>query len=71
MMVKGKILKWGNSLGLRLDKSAALRSGLLPNEEVEVEVKRKVTTGRDIFGKLERRVDTAKALREIDELFED
>ncbi len=69
MLVKGKILEWGNSFGLRLNKADAAEAGLRPNEEVEVEVKRKITTGRDVFGTLEKKVDTNKALRKIDELF--
>ena len=71
MKVKGKILNWGNSFGIRLDKSAALEAGLAPNEEVEVEVKRKISKVSDLFGLGEKRVDTTKALKEIDELFED
>ncbi|MBI3033704.1 hypothetical protein HYY72_00925 [Candidatus Woesearchaeota archaeon] len=71
MRVKGKILNWGNSFGIRLDKSAALEAGLSPNEEVEVEVKRKISKVGDLFGLGEKRMDTRKALKEIDELFED
>ncbi len=71
MRVKGKILNWGNSFGIRLDKSDAIEAGLTPNEDVEIEVKRKFSTGKDIWGTLPKKVDTAKALREIDEMFED
>lgn len=69
MIVKGKILEWGNSLGIRLNKAEALGAGLSQGEDVEVEVKRKITTGREVFGTLDKRVDTEKALREIDEMF--
>ena len=72
MLVKGKILEWGNSFGLRLNKADATEAGLRPNQEVEIEIKRKVSTGRDMFGLLKaegRKVDTDKALREIDEMF--
>ncbi len=69
MLVKGKILEWGNSFGLRLNKADVIGAGLQADEEVEIELKRKITTGRDVFGTLERKVDTDKALRDIDELF--
>ena len=69
MMVKGRILEWGNSLGLRLNKSEALAAGLLPNETVEVEIKGKFTKAREVLGTLKNKVDTEKTLREIDEMF--
>jgi len=69
MLVKGKILEWGNSFGIRLNRAAALEAGLNRGEEVEIEVKRKITTGRNVFGTLKKAVNTDKALREIDELF--
>jgi antitoxin component of MazEF toxin-antitoxin module len=69
MLVKGKILEWGNSFGLRLNKAEVIGAGLSPDEEVVVEVKRRISTGRDMFGTLGKKVDTDKALREIDELF--
>lgn len=69
MLVKGKILEWGNSFGIRLSRSDAVNAGFSGGDEVEVEIKRKITRGRDVFGTLERKVDTDKALREIDEMF--
>ena len=69
MIAKGKLLEWGNSLGIRLNKAEAAAAGLHPNEEVEVEIKRKITTGREVFGTLEKKIDTEKALREIDVMF--
>ena len=70
-VIKGKILKWGNSFGIRLEKASALHAGLQPNEEVEVDVKRKITKAGDVFGTLKTKADTEKVLREIDELFEE
>ena len=61
MIVKGRILEWGNSLGLRLNKSEALAAGLLPNETVEVEIKCKFTKAREVFGTLKNKADTEKA----------
>ena len=69
MIAKGKVRELGNSLGIRLSKSAALQAGLKLNEEVVIEIKQKFSKGKDIFGTLERKVDTEKALREIDEMF--
>ncbi len=69
MKVKGKILEWGNSFGLRLNKAEALAAGIQTNDEVEVEVKTKFTKAREVFGTLKNKVNTEKALREIDEMF--
>ena len=69
MKAKGKILQWGNSLGIRLEKAEAVRAGLLPNEEAEIDIKRKISKAKDLLGRLPKKVDTAKALREIDEMF--
>ncbi|MBI3052347.1 hypothetical protein HYY74_07910 [Candidatus Woesearchaeota archaeon] len=52
-------------------KTDAVKAGLTPNSEVEVEVKRRFTTGAEVFGSLERKADTAKILKEIDEMFKD
>ena len=69
MLVKGKILEWGNSFGIRLNKADALEAGLVTGEKVEIEVKRQITKGNDVFGTLKKRVSTDKALKEIDEMF--
>ncbi len=72
MIAKGKILEWGNSLGIRLNKAEAAAAGLRPNDDVEVEVKEKFSKAKNLFGLLKdqgRKVDTEKALRQIDELF--
>ncbi len=74
MLVKGKILEWGNSFGLRLSKADVIGAGLRAEEEVEVEIKGKISKGRDVFGLLKkegRKVDTDKALEEIDRLFQE
>ena len=71
MKAKGRILEWGNSWGIRLNKASAMEAGFRPNEDVEVEIKGKITTGNDVWGTLKTKVDTAKALKEIDEMFEE
>lgn len=71
MLVKGKILEWGNSLGLRLNKADAIEAGLQPNQDVEVEVRPKLTKVKDVFGTLKKKVNTEKELEEIDRLFKE
>lgn len=39
IIVYAKILKWGNSYGIRITKAQAKRLGLGPGDEVVVEVK--------------------------------
>lgn len=36
--MRGKVQKWGNSLGLRIPKSLATDTGLVAGSEVDVEV---------------------------------
>ncbi len=71
VIAKGKILEWGNSFGLRLNKADVIGAGLLADEEVEVEVRKKISTGRDLWGKLKRKADTEKVLEEIDSDFQE
>ena len=52
MIAKGKILNWGNSLGIRLNKAEAAAAGLRTNDEVEVEIKTKFTKASELFGTL-------------------
>ncbi len=67
MKTTGKILKWGNSWGIRFNRSEAERVGIGLNDEVEVVIKRKITKGKDVFGLLSHvKGDTMKILREID-----
>ena len=74
MLVKGRILEWGNSFGLRLNKAEVIGAGLRADEEVVVDIKGRVSKGRDVFGLLKkegRKVDTEKALEEIDRMFQE
>lgn len=66
---KGKILNWGNSIGIRLNKEDIRGTELEPNDEVEVKISKKFTKGKDIFGKLKKTINTEKSLKEIDEIF--
>ena len=36
--MRGKVQKWGNSLGIRIQKSVALQLNLAENSEVSIEV---------------------------------
>jgi antitoxin component of MazEF toxin-antitoxin module len=69
MQAKGKLLSWGNSIGIRLNKADLIGTGLDINDNVEVRIKKSYTKVKDIFGKLKKVVDTEKSLREIDEMF--
>lgn len=45
-----KILKWGNSYGIRLSKADAREMGLSPGDEVVVDVKAKPGEEIDVSG---------------------
>ncbi|HLD19274.1 MAG TPA: hypothetical protein VJB90_04670 [Candidatus Nanoarchaeia archaeon] len=67
--MKGRILRWGNSIGIRLNIAEAREAGIYVNDEVEIEVKRKLTTVKDVFGSIPKRKDTDKILKEIDDFY--
>ena len=69
IQAKGKLLNWGNSVGIRLNKSHLTGTPLDLNDNVEIKIKKSYTKGKDIFGKLKKLVDTDKSLKEIDSLF--
>ncbi len=69
VITEGKILNWGNSIGIRLSKSALNGSELGVNDKVSVKIEKKYTTVGDIFGKRKSGINTQKALDEIDEMF--
>ena len=60
---KGKLLNWGNSVGIRLNKSHLTGTPLDLNDDVEIKIKKSYTKG-----KLKKLVDTDKSLKEIDSL---
>ena len=66
---EGKILKWGNSFGIRLNKNDLLGTDLKVDDNVKIKLEKKYTTGKDIFGTLKKKGDTQKELDEIDEMF--
>ena len=49
-MIIAKTMKWGNSLGLRIKKEDALGLGLLENEDVIVDIQKKVNPLKMLFG---------------------
>ena len=71
-MIKTKVKKWGNSLGVVIPIEIVNRKGLKENSEVSltIEPRDRMTVG-DVLGlakkfKLKRKGDTQKILDEID-----
>ncbi len=56
--------KWGNSVGIIFPKMTKIREGQKVCVHVELEKKR--TTVRDIFGSLPSKISTQKLLKEVD-----
>ncbi len=57
--------RWGNSVGLIIPKELGIHSG----QEVilHIEPTKKVTTVKELFGKLKFKTPTQKLMKEIDE----
>ena len=68
-MITGKIRKWGNSMGLLLSKKALHEFGLKENEDVELEVHRKVNPLQELQGALKFTKSTKQLLKEAREGF--
>ena len=66
---EGKILKWGNSIGIRISKDDLIGSGIGVEDPVEVKITKKYTKVKDIFGIIKKKIDTQKSLKAIDEEF--
>ena len=49
-MIVGKIRKWGNSMGLLIPKEEAERMHLMENQEVAVEITKKESPLKELFG---------------------
>ena len=63
---KSKVVKWGNSFGIRISKERLMRERIMPNQEVSFLLIKKPTRVKDIFGKLKFKTKTEKLLKEVD-----
>ena len=58
------VRKWGNSLGIALPKNFVEETGIGPNEEVAISI-RKVKTLRDLFGTFKTNKTTQEIMAEV------
>ena len=49
-MIVGKIKRWGNSVGLLIQKEDAKKLGLKENDEVAAEITKKTNVLKELFG---------------------
>ena len=67
-----KTKKWGNSIGVILPKGIAVKQHIKPEQEIILYMEdQKVSKVEELFGINKRKIDTAKALKEIDAMFGD
>ena len=69
---EARLRAWGNSVGVILPKEILKEEGLAVNDDVEIIVRKKSTTLKDIFGKLREfkaksGKSTEELLKEVDE----
>ncbi len=77
-MIHGKLKRWGNSFGVVVPMEIVNKNRLKENSNVSFSLlSRKVSTGKDLMNvgreigldKKLKKIDTQRALREIDEVF--
>ena len=70
-MVYAKIKKWGNSLGIILPNEIIKSKGIVENEIIEIEIKKKNEPLKKLFGSLIRKISTQIIKDEIKEGWEE
>lgn len=65
-MIAAKTKQWGNSIGIVIPKAFAEEKGILPDEEVlvEIEKKSKKTVLQELFGALHFKKPTEQLIKE-------
>ncbi len=64
-MVYVKIKKWGNSFGITLPVDIIKNKGIVENEIIEIEIKKKNEPLKRLFGTLSRKISSQKIKDEI------
>ena len=70
MTTEGKVLKWGNSFGIRINKDVVEKLKLNEHETVELEIKKRDNPLKELFGSMPKlkitREEFLKNRREIE-----
>jgi antitoxin component of MazEF toxin-antitoxin module len=70
--INAKTKKWGHSIGVIIPKKITRKQHIKPEQTIVIHIEdQKSLKVRDIFGINKRKIDTAKALKEIDNKFGD
>ena len=70
--INARTKRWGNSIGVILPKYIAKKQHIGPEQDIVIHIEdQKVSKVIDLFGINERKIYTAKALKEIDNMFGD
>lgn len=64
-MVYVKIKKWGNSLGITLPIDILKNKGIVENEIIEIEIRKKNEPLKKLFGTLSRKIPAQQFKDEI------
>lgn len=64
-MVYVKIKKWGNSLGITLPVDIVRNTGVVENEIIEIEIRKKNEPLKKLFGTLSRKIPAQQLKDEI------
>lgn len=68
-MIQTKVKKWGNSVGVVIPKEAVERMNIKLGESIVVDIKRKESVLRELFGSMDLG-DPEKILKEVRKEFE-
>ena len=70
--VKGKVRKWGRSLGVVIPKETIDKEGIKENEDITMLISKPSSVLRDTFGTFKFKKNTEEMMKEIDkELYDD
>jgi antitoxin component of MazEF toxin-antitoxin module len=64
-MVYVKVKKWGNSLGITLPVDIVRNTGVVENEIIEIEIRKKNEPLKKLFGTLSRKIPAQQLKDEI------
>ena len=64
--INAKTKKWGNSLGILLDKNSVKKANLKENEKIKIILLKNKNVLKETFGTLKFKKSTEQMMREID-----
>ena len=65
--LKGKVRKWGRSLGVVIPKETIEKEGIRENQSIDLIIRKPNNVLRESYGLFKKKINTEKVMKEIDE----